>query len=69
MTPRVVAVVQARLGSSRLPGKVLLEIGGRPVLERVVTAARAVPGVDRVVVATGRAAADDAIAQFDLLKE
>ncbi len=58
------AIIQARMGSTRLPGKVLLEIGGRPVLERVVTAARAVPGVDRVVVATGVAAADDAIARW-----
>ncbi len=58
------AVIQARMGSTRLLGKVLLDLGGRPVLERVVTAARAVPGVDRVVVATGRAAADEAIADW-----
>lgn len=61
---RVVAVVQARTGSSRLPGKVLLPLAGRPVLGWVVRAALAAEGVDEVVVATSEAPGDDAVAQL-----
>ena len=59
---RVLAVVQARAGSSRLPAKVLRPRGDRPVLSWVVRAARASPGLDGVVVATSTAPADDAVA-------
>ena len=54
-------VVQARTGSSRLPGKVLRRLGGRTVLERVVRAASASGAVDELVVATTVEAADDAV--------
>jgi spore coat polysaccharide biosynthesis protein SpsF len=57
-----VVLIQARLGSSRLPGKVLLPLVGRPVLAHVVERCRAAPGVDRVVVATTEATGDDAVA-------
>jgi glutamate-1-semialdehyde 2,1-aminomutase/spore coat polysaccharide biosynthesis protein SpsF len=56
-----VAIIQARMASTRLPGKVLETLGDRSVLGWVVDAARAVPGVDRVVVATSDEAADDPI--------
>lgn len=52
------------MGSSRLPGKVLKDLHGRPVLGWVVRAAKAVPGVDRVAVATSDGAGDDAIAEW-----
>lgn len=58
----VVAVVQARSGSTRLPGKVLLPLAGRPALGWVVRAAQAAAGVDQVVVATSTASGDDAVA-------
>lgn len=44
-------IIQARWGSSRLPGKVLLDLGGRTVLEHVLTRARRVRGADVVVCA------------------
>jgi len=47
-----VAVIQARMGSTRLPGKVMREIAGRPMIDRVVGRARQIPNVDKVVVAT-----------------
>lgn len=59
---RTVAIVQARLGSSRLPAKVLLDLCGRTALERCLSRVRRVPGVDEVVVATSEATADDVIA-------
>lgn len=61
---RVVAVIQARTGSSRLPGKVLLPLAGRPVLGWVVRAAQAATGVDEVVVATSTASGDDVVADL-----
>ncbi|MFC4243504.1 cytidylyltransferase domain-containing protein [Gryllotalpicola reticulitermitis] len=60
----VVAVIQARMGSSRLPGKVLRSLGGRPVLGWMVRAARAAEGIDDVVIATSTAPGDDAIAEL-----
>lgn len=60
--PNAVTLIQARYGSSRLPGKVLLPLGGRPALAHVIERCRAAAGVDRVVVATTTAAADDELA-------
>lgn len=59
-----VVIIQARMGSSRLPGKVLKEIDGRPMLDWVVTRARRAETVDEVAVATTTDAADDPIAAF-----
>jgi len=59
---RVVAVVQARTGSSRLPGKVLEPIAGRPLVLWTLAAMGAVEGVDEIVVATTIEPADDSLA-------
>jgi spore coat polysaccharide biosynthesis protein SpsF (cytidylyltransferase family) len=48
----IVAIVQARMGSSRLPGKALMDLNGAPVLAHVIARTQAIPGVDQVVVAT-----------------
>jgi len=61
---RTIAVIQARMGSSRLPGKVLLPILGRPMLQRQIERIRRVGAIDRVVVATSDLPADDPIARF-----
>ena len=61
---KTVAIIQARMGSTRLPGKVLEELGDHPVLFWVVRAARQVPGVNDVVVATSDLTADDDIATW-----
>ena len=45
-----VAIVQARLGSSRLPRKVLADLAGRPLIDHVIERALAIEGVDSVVV-------------------
>ena len=64
MSPRVVAIIQARVASSRFPGKVLGDLGGQPVLAWVVRRAGRTKGIDQVVVATSIAAEDDAVAAF-----
>ncbi len=64
MKPKVVAIIQGRMASSRLPGKVLLDIGGQPMLAHVVERARRASQVDQVVIATTVEASDDAIEVF-----
>lgn len=59
---KVVAVVQARVGSTRLPGKVLLPLGGRPALERMLGRRARAKELDGLIVATTRDAADDSLA-------
>lgn len=58
---RVVAVVQARMGSTRLPGKVLTAIAGRTMLDRVVTRLGRSAAVEEVIVATSTLVQDDPI--------
>jgi spore coat polysaccharide biosynthesis protein SpsF len=58
---RIVGVVQARMGSSRLPGKVLRPLAGRSVLGRVVRAARDSGVLADLVVATSTDPVDDAV--------
>ena len=60
--PRTVAIVQARFGSRRLPGKVLLPLAGRPMLAHVLERAAAIPGVDAVCLATSTVPEDAAVA-------
>ncbi|GAA1341765.1 cytidylyltransferase domain-containing protein [Arthrobacter roseus] len=62
--PRVVVVIQARMGSTRLHGKVLEPLLGRPVLDWVVRAAKKADGVDNVVIATSETSNDDRIDDF-----
>jgi spore coat polysaccharide biosynthesis protein SpsF len=62
--PHTIAIVQARMGSSRLPGKVLLDIHGRPMLARVVERTKRASLLDGVSVATTSEVQDDPIAAF-----
>jgi len=59
---RTVAIVQARMTSSRLPGKVLMDLGGAPMLQRVVERAQRAHGVDAVLIATSDEPSDDPVA-------
>lgn len=58
---KLVAIIQARMGSTRLPGKVLNDLEGETVLARVVNRLRRARLIDEVLVATTDRAADDAI--------
>ena len=57
----IAVVVQARLGSTRLPGKVLLPLGGRSMLERMLERLACARTPDAIVVATTTDPADDAV--------
>jgi spore coat polysaccharide biosynthesis protein SpsF len=61
---RTVAVVQARMGSTRLPGKVLQPLGGRPLLALVLERVGRAAGIDEIAVATSTLAADDPVAEL-----
>lgn len=63
MREKVVAIIQARMTSTRLPGKVMRELCGTPVIGWMVRRVRASPLVDEVVVATTTNAADDSVAE------
>lgn len=56
-----VAIVQARMGSSRLPGKVLKPILGRPMLAHLIQRLRLAKTIGRIVVATTNCSGDDPI--------
>lgn len=58
----ITAIIQARMSSTRLPGKVLLPLGDRTVLEQVVFRTRQAKKIGRVVVATSTEPEDDSIA-------
>jgi spore coat polysaccharide biosynthesis protein SpsF len=57
----VMAFLQGRMGSRRLPGKTLMKIHGRSILERAIIRLQVSPAVDAVVVLTTRRKEDDAV--------
>lgn len=56
-----IAIVQARMGSSRLPGKVLMDLAGESTLSRVVGRLRRAKLLDNIVVATSDSYSDEAV--------
>lgn len=59
-----VAILQARMSSTRLPGKVMKSVAGRPMLERQIERLRRCSTLDRLIVATSDDASDNPLAQF-----
>lgn len=59
-----IAIIQARMGSSRLPGKVMMDIQGIPVLQWVTQAALSINNIDNVIIATSTENQDDAIEKW-----
>ncbi len=62
----VCVIIQARLGSERLPEKILSDIAGKPMIQHVVERARQIRGVDDVIVAVPNAATKQAIEALGL---
>jgi spore coat polysaccharide biosynthesis protein SpsF len=63
-----IAIIQARMSSSRLPGKVLMDIAGRSMLEHVVVRTMRARSIDEIVVATTTDPSDDVLEQYCLTK-
>lgn len=61
---KVVAIVQARMGSSRLPGKVMREIGGTPMIGLLLQRLSRARGVDQIVVATSDTPDNQVLADY-----
>lgn len=59
---KTVAIIQARMGSARLPGKVLRSLRGKSILGHVIDRVRSSEAIDEMVVATTDLPADDALA-------
>jgi spore coat polysaccharide biosynthesis protein SpsF len=59
-----IAIIQARMSSTRLPGKVLMPLAGKPVIGHIVERARACKRVGKIVVATSQEKSDDPLAKY-----
>lgn len=59
----ITAIIQARMGSTRLPGKVMKQLGDRSVLGHVIARVKAIPSIRQVVVATTVLPEDAVIAE------
>ncbi|MEO7053447.1 MAG: NTP transferase domain-containing protein [Rhizomicrobium sp.] len=62
--PRIVAIIQARMGSTRLPGKVLRPVAGQPLLWHIVHRLKASRLLDEIAIATTTNPLDEAIVEF-----
>lgn len=58
---KVVGIIQARMSSSRLPGKVMLDLGGKTLLERVVERVKEASSIDEIIIATSTNEEDEII--------
>ena len=56
-----IAIIQARIGSSRLPGKIMMDIGAKPILQWVIERTKSSSLIDKVIVATSVKTQDDVI--------
>lgn len=58
---KTIALIQARMGSNRFPGKVLKDLQGKPMLERVAERVAKSPQIHEIVVVTSRNPGDDSV--------
>ena len=61
---KVVCIIQGRMSSSRLPGKVLLDLAGKPMLQWVIERVQKSQLIDQTIVATSSDASDDPISEW-----
>ena len=63
-TEIVLAIIQARMSSARLPGKVMKVVNGKPIIQWQIQRMKQSKGISEIVVATSKDDSDDALAQF-----
>ena len=56
---KIIAIVQARMGSRRFPGKVLKKINGTPVIDLLLERLNQVKNIDKIIIATTTSKGDD----------
>jgi len=61
---KTVAIIQARMGSTRLPGKVMMSLAGVPVIKQVYDRVSMIEGLSSVLVATSTLDGDDPLAEY-----
>ena len=61
---KIVAIIQARMSSTRLPGKVLSDIAGLPMLARIISRISTTPDIHEIVIATTKAPEDDILVDW-----
>jgi spore coat polysaccharide biosynthesis protein SpsF len=64
MKPRIVAIIQGRMSSSRLPGKILTDIAGQPMLQRVFARTSRAASLSETIFATSVDSTDDPVAEY-----
>ncbi len=64
MKPKIVAIIQGRMSSSRLSGKILADIAGQPMMTRVLTRVGRAKTLSEVIFATTVDASDDPVAEY-----
>ena len=63
------AVIQARMGSTRLPGKVMFKLGNLTILEWVVRAVRKIKDISNIIIVTTNLNEDNVIEKFSRKKK
>ena len=61
---KVIIIIQARMGSTRLPGKILMTIKDKPLIGYVIDAVENIPGVDEVILATTNHPKDNPLSRY-----
>lgn len=64
MKKKNIAIIQARMKSSRLPGKMLKKIGKYPIIEWVIKRLKMVKSVDKIILATTKKKSIENLKQF-----
>lgn len=64
--PRVVLILQARMGSTRLPGKSMMDLAGAPLVGRIIERVKRCTMVDEIVLATTEKSEDDPLEQLTI---
>src|SRR3989304_2895228 len=61
---RIAGLIQARMGSTRLPGKVMLDLAGKPMVGHIIDRLQAVPGLCGIVLATTVDSRNDGLVEY-----